>query len=220
MKLARPLFVAFSLAAAAIGSAHADTFTLTAIADSTVQVGQPYAYSGNVLSSEYGTSGPGTVWLSLIKFDLHALAGFSVSSAELQLTTLENHNSASFLHQVYSSADDSWTESTINGQNLPSAAQLSLLSSTAIDGTSKTYSWNVLAGVNGPDGKDGTLTLLLKPDLTQVGVFGPHIADRTAATGFPQLVVQAAPVPEPETWAMLLGGLVVTALRRPKKQTV
>jgi hypothetical protein len=153
----------------------------------------------NLLASELGTSGPGSVWLSVLKFDLTPLVGMTVNSASLELTSFFNHASGTFTHDVYSSSDDSWTEGTVNGVNRPADATLTFLDATNISGVSQAYSWNVLAGVVGPDGLGGAgnvLTLFLRPDLSQAGnAFGPHIYDRHAAAGFPRLLLDAVPRP-------------------------
>lgn len=210
------------LSAALASGAQATTVTLNAIADANALEGSLYGGPDGVLASEFGTVSTGSIWFSVLKFDLSGLAGMNVSSAALNLTSVLNHSSNAYSHQVYSSTDDSWTEVTLTGQNFPANSTLSLLSATVIDGTSKTYSWDVLAGVNGSAGLLGTnstLTLLIKPDLTQAGsYYGPHFNDRTALENAPSLTLNVTAVPEPESWAMFAAGLAaVGALARRKK---
>lgn len=203
------------LATAIAGGAEAATVTLGATANSTLLQGPNNSGRSDVLASEFGTepNDPNSVWLSVLKFDLSSLAGQSIASATLNLTSFLNHSNTAFAHQVYSSSDDSWTETTITSQNMPADGTLKLLSTTLIDGTSATYAWDVLAGVTGSDGLLGAnafLTLLIKPDLTQAGSgYGPHFYERLATSGAPALIVETAsqPVPEPASAAMLALGL-------------
>jgi len=180
---------------------------LTASADSIVLDGSSTVnpFPG-LLASELGTSGAGTVWLSVLKFDLTPVVGMRINSASVELTTIFNHNSGAFSHQMYSSGDDSWSESTVNGVNRPAESTLHLLSATTINGTSAPYTWNVLSGVTGSDGLGGsgvTITFLVRPDLSQAAsVFGPHFNDRTAASGVPRLLLDVSPVPEPPAWML------------------
>ncbi|HEY6527366.1 MAG TPA: DNRLRE domain-containing protein [Cellvibrionaceae bacterium] len=203
--------------------AQANTVELTAVADSVVLDG---ASSQNLvpglLSSELNTSGAGSVWLSLLKFDLTGLANVQVNSARLELTTIFNHNSNAFSHQVFSSSDDNWSESTVNGLNRPTDASLTWLAAIDINGVSKTYSWNVLGGVIGADGLGGAgheLTLVVRPDLNQsASTFGPHFIDRTALSGVPKLSLDVSPVPEPASWWLLLVGTAfITRFARTKR---
>ena len=217
-------YIAAALVSAAIASgAQASVTTLSATANSTLLEGKAGNGRSDVLASEYGTeqNDANSVWLSVLKFDLSSLAGMNVSSATLNLTTFLNHSNSPYLHQVYSSSDDSWTEASITGLNMPATSTLTLLSATAIDGTSGTYSWNVLSGVTGQNGLSGNkiLTLLVKPDLSQAGSdYGPHFYERTALSGAPSLTLDVSPVPEPESWAMFAAGLAaVGALARKRK---
>lgn len=166
-----------------------------------------------LLASELGTSGSGSVWISILKFDLSALTGMTVNGATFELTSVFNHNAGAFLHDVYSSSDDSWAEGTVTGVSRPANSTITLLDSTSINGTSQASTWNVLAGVTGADGLAGTgkvLTLFIRPDLSQAGtVLGPHFNDRTVASGFPRLILDVSPsaaVPEPGTLALLAFG--------------
>lgn len=212
----------FALVAAIFSSAQlqATTVEIPAIANAVVQDGNPNntAFSG-VLASELNTSGRGSIWMSLLQFDLGGLGPVQVNSAQLALTTFTNHNSNAFSHQVFSSSDDTWTELGVNGVNRPADSTLSLLSATLIDGVSQTYSWDVLAGVVGGDGLGGgnnRLTLVVRPDLSQSSsLFGPHFWDRTVAIGAPKLTLDISPVPEPATWALLLvGGAFILRRKR------
>ncbi len=175
-----------------------------------------------ILYSELNTLSAGNIWLSVLKFDLTPLSGMSISSASFELTSISNHSSSAFAHEVFSSSDDSWTEGTVTGINRPSDSTLSLLDSTNIDGSSQTYSWNVLAGVVGTDGIDGTnnfLTLLVRPELSQAGSggFGPHFNDREDLSGFPRLLINANPVPVPTALWLFCSGLVGLISMRKNK---
>jgi hypothetical protein len=161
-----------------------------------------------ILYSELDTLGDGNIWLSVLKFDLSPIEGMSINSASFELTSISNHNSGSFVHEIFSSSDDSWAEETVSGTNRPSDSTLSFLDSTDITGTSQIYSWDVLDGVIGTDGIGGTnnfLTLLIRPELSQAGygVFGPHFNDREDLSGFPRLLIDVdvnqnpAPAPNP-----------------------
>jgi hypothetical protein len=222
-RIVRSLRLVVLLSAAAVSvptASSAATIELTSLAASGVLDGNadvdPFP---GLLYSELGTGGPGSVWLSVLKFDLSSLAGWIVDSAVLELTSHFNHSGVSFAHQMFSSTDDSWTEATLSGINRPADPTLALLSSTNIDGTSQAYSWNVLSGVVGAAGLAGAndlLTFLIRPDLSQAGqVFGPHFFDRGSAVGFPRLIVEAhrPAVPEPAVW-LLLGTGLATVLRR------
>ncbi len=166
-----------------------------------------------ILYSELDTSRAGNIWLSVLKFDLTPLSGMSISSASFELTSIFNHSSSTFAHEVFSSSDDSWTENTVTGLNRPSDSTLSLLDSINIDGSSQTYSWNVLAGVIGSYGINGTnnfLTLLIRPELSQAGNggFGPHFNDREDLSGFPRLLINVNLVPVPTAVWLFVSGLV------------
>lgn len=214
------LISAALLATALASGAQASTVTLNAIADGNFLQGSAFGGPDGVLASEFGTSGTGSIWSSVLKFDLSSLAGLNVSSATLNLTSVLNHSSSAYSHQVYSSTDDSWTEATLTGQNFP--ASLTLLSATSIDGTSQTYSWDVLSGVTGSNGLLGSnsmLTLFITPDLSQAGTdYGPHFNDRTALDGAPSLTLNVSAVPEPESWSLFALGLAgIGALARKRK---
>lgn len=193
-------------------SSEAAVAILPSIADSIVLDGSASVnpFPG-ILASELGTTGAGSVWLSVLKFDLSSLVSSTVNSATLELTSTFNHSNAGFSHQVFSSNDDSWTEATVNGLNRPANSTLSLLSATSINGVSQAYTWNVLSGVVATDGLAGTgnvLTLMIRPDLVQSGnVFGPHFNDRGIASGFPRLILDISPVPEPTSWLLLAVGI-------------
>ena len=148
-----------------------------------------------ILYSELDTGEPGDVWLSIIKFDLSSLVGVEIKSATLELTSNFNHNSDSFIHEIFSSSDDNWTENEITGINRPLNATMTLLDATEISGTSQTYAWNTIAGVTGADGLAGTnnlLTLIVIPRLSQAGnAFGPHFDDSSSSSGFPRLIINA-----------------------------
>jgi len=182
---------------------NATTLALTATENSVVLDG---SNSNNqllgLLGSELNTSGEGSIWLSVLKFDLSSLARMHINSAVFELTSTFNHSEDSFSHEVYSSNDDSWSENTITGTNRPLDSSLTFLDSTNINGTSQTYSWNVLIGVSGLDGLGGAndvLTLMVRPELSQAGSggFGPHFNDREALSLFPVLLIDASPVPVP-----------------------
>lgn len=210
--------LALVLAASCSAQLQANTLEIPALANAVVQDGIPNNTFAGVLASELNTSGPGSIWLSLLQFDLSGLGPVQVNSASLALTSFTNHNLNAFSHQVYSSSNDSWTESSINGVNRPADSTLSLLSATLIDGESRTYTWDVLSGVLGSDGLGGSnnlLTLVVRPDLSQSNSqFGPHFWDRTAAIGAPKLTLDVSPVPEPASWALLLAGGVFILRRK------
>ncbi len=225
IRIAQSLGLVVVLSAAAVVSvptaSNAATIELTSLAASGLLDGNAAVdpFPG-LLYSELGTAGPGSVYLSVLKFDLSSLAGLTIDSAVFELTSDFNHSAASFSHQVFSSTDDSWTELTLNGINRPADPTLALLDSTNIDGTSQAYSWNVLSGLVGAAGLAGPndfLTLLIRPDLAQAGqLFGPHFFDRGSATGFPRLIIEAhaSAVPEPGTMALVLIGACGFAARR------
>lgn len=194
---------------------NAETIILNATEDSGVLDGDntnnPFP---GIIYSELDTAEAGNIWLSVLKFDLSPLAGMTINSASLELTSNFNHNAGTFTHQVFSSTDDSWMEGTVTGVNRPLDSTLTLLDSTDISGISQTYSWDVLSGVLGRDGLAGTnnfLTLLIRPDLSQAGStdfgFGPHFNDRTSLSGFPQLVI--SPVPAPAAAWLFSSGLIL-----------
>jgi hypothetical protein len=191
---------------------YAAGIVLTATEDSTIRDADGTHQGFAFLTSELA---PGDVWLSVLKFDLSALAGMTVSSATFELTTFSNHAAGMFVHEVYSSSDDSWAEGTVTGVNRPSDSTLTLLDSTNIGGTSQAYTWNVLAGVVGTDGLAGVgdlLTLLVRPDLSQDDsvTFGPHFNGRTSISGFPRLLVDVEPsvVPIPTAVWLFGSGLI------------
>lgn len=188
--------------------ANAATLILSATEDAGILDGDsandPFP---GILYSELDTApdatlAPGNIWMSFLKFDLNSLTGMRITSATFELTSNFNHSPLTFSHEVYSSSNDSWTEGTITGINRPFDSTLTLLDSTNIDGTSQTYSWNVLSGVAGPDGVPGpnnVLSLVVRPELSQAGsgVLGPHFNDRNFASGSPRLIINANPVPVP-----------------------
>ncbi len=202
---------------------NAATFALKATEDSVIlDGGNANNESLGILASELDTSGDGSIWISVLKFDLSSLAGMAVKSATFELTSFSNHNSNNFTHEVFSSSDDSWTEETVTGVNRPLDSSLTFLDSTDINGNSQTYSWDVLAGVSGTDGLSGAnnfLTLLIRPELSQAGSggFGPHFIDREDLSQFPVLVVNANPVPIPAAIWLLGSGLMGLFSMRTKK---
>jgi len=182
---------------------HATTLTLVATENSVVLDGSNTnnQFLG-LLGSELDTSSEGDIWLSVLKFDLSSLAGMTINSAIFELTSSFNHSTDSFLHEVYSSSDDSWSESTITGVSRPLDSSLTSLNTIEISGLLQTHSWDVINGVIGNDGLAGEndfLTLLVRPELsqTQSGGFGPHFYDRKDPSFFPVLLVDASPVPVP-----------------------
>ncbi|RLA18867.1 MAG: hypothetical protein DRQ61_12340 [Gammaproteobacteria bacterium] len=203
---------------------------LNAVEDSGILDGDsrndPYP---GILYSELDTISADDVFLSVLKFDLTSLAGMTVNSASLELTSISNHNAGAFIHDIFSSSNDSWTEGTVTGLNRPLNSTLTFLDSINISGTSQTYSWNVLTGVTGTDGLTGTnnlLTLLIRPNLSQAGTaFGPHFNDRSSTSGAPLLRIDANPasgtgptpsVPEPTTIALLALGFLGIGFSRKK----
>src|SRR5687768_3099939 len=91
-----------------------------------------------IIYSELDTGEAGNVWLSVLKFDLSSLAGMTINSASLELTSNFNHDAGTFAHQVFSSSDDSWMEGTVTGVNRPLDSTLTLMDSTDISGISQT----------------------------------------------------------------------------------
>lgn len=176
---------------------HAETIILYAIGDSGMldEDDRNNPFPG-IIYSELDTVSSGNIWLSVLKFDLSSLAGKTINSATLELTSYFNHNNSFFFHEVFSSSDDSWTEETVTGVNRPLDSTLSLLDSTAINGDSKAYTWDVTAGISGADGFAGTnnvLTFLIRPELSQAGnAFGPHFNDRDSTSGVPRLIINAS----------------------------
>lgn len=200
---------------------NAATIVLKATEDSSILDGNNMTNSSGDLGSELDTSGEGSIWISVLKFDLSSLAGMSVQNATFELTSFSNHNPNSFTHEVFSSSDNSWTEETITGINRPLDSTLTLLDWTDINGNPQTYSWGVLAGVTGTDGLSGGnnfLTLLIRPELSQAGSggFGPHFFDRKELLHFPALVVTTNPVPIPTTIWLLGSSLIALFSMRTK----
>jgi len=182
---------------------NATTLTFIATENSVVLDGSnTNNQSLSLLGSELNTSSEGDIWLSILKFDLSSLAGMTINSATFELTASFNHSEEAFLHEVYSSSDDSWSESTITGVNRPLDSSLTSLNTIEISGLLQTYSWDVINGVIGNDGLAGEnnlLTLLVRPELSQMesGGFGPHFYNREDPSFFPVLLVDASPVPVP-----------------------
>jgi hypothetical protein len=160
----------------------------------------------NLLASETGpTNG---YWGSWIKFDLSPLAGLSVGTAYLELTTFFNHSSTPIAHQVFSSSNDSWLEGSITGFNQPLESTLTPLDVTTIPNINGVYRWDVSAAVNGTDGKDnGVLSLFIRPETYPDVSRGPHFRSSEAGMDVPILRVTA--VPEPSSLLMLTAGLAL-----------
>ncbi|MCA9062471.1 MAG: DNRLRE domain-containing protein [Planctomycetaceae bacterium] len=151
---------------------------------------------------------------SWMKFDLSSLTGQTVTSAQLQLTSVFNHSSTAINHVVYSSSDDSWSEGTVSGLNQPSDATLTSLDTVSIPNVNGVYSWDVLSAVNGPDGADGTLTLFIRPETYPVAVTrGPHFNSKEAGVSIPTLTLftTASAVPEPGVMPAIVGFSIVAA---------
>jgi hypothetical protein len=176
---------------------NAETIILNATEDSGMLDGDdtndPFP---GILYSELDTREEGDIWLSILKFDLSSLVGVEIKSATFELTSNFNHSSDTFIHEVFSSSDDNWTENIVTGVNRPLNSTMTLQDSTGIGGVSQTYSWNVIAGVTGGDGLAGInnlLTLIVMPQLSQAGnAFGPHFNDSDSSSGFPRLIINAA----------------------------
>lgn len=203
---------------------NAEVISLNAVEDTVLLDGNGENWNGlEILGSELGTNGPGSIWISVLKFDLSSLTGMAINSASFDLTSFFNHSPGTFSHEVFSSSDDSWAEATVTGLDRPSDASLTFLSSTDINEELQTYSWDVLAGVSGMDGLEGEnnwLTLFLRPDLAQAGTaFGPHFyGSESDNVDVPVLIIDADPiitVPEPVTLALL--GLAGISFLRKKK---
>ena len=182
----------------------------------------------------------------MLKFDLTPVMGMTINGATFFLTSDWNHNDAPFVHNVYSSSDDTWSEATVNGVNRPVDSTLTFLDSRVIGGVFETcgpfflpcedHSWNVTSGVAGSDGVGGAsafFTLLIRPDLSQAGTggvtgFGPHFFDRTGTNYeqyygqvvVPRLIIEASPVPLPAAIWALGGGLAMLTGVSRRRRTV
>ena len=194
---------------------HAASFELPALEDIvTLSTAESRFTGDNTLASE--TTEETGYWGTWLKFDLSSLAGMVVTSSELELTTFFNHSLDAIDHEVHSSSDDSWSESTLYGQIQPGDGTLAPIDSISIPDTAgvpATYTWDVTAALNGLHGLAGanqTLSLFLRPeDITPTVLRGPHFFSKEA-DGIdaipPRLLVEAIPVPEPATvWLMGIG---------------
>lgn len=184
-----------------------------AVEDALVNTSNNINYTGqfsNVLASETGPSNG--YWGSWIKFDVNPIVGLSVQNAYLDLHTHFNHSSTPIDHEVFFSTVDSWSESTITGENQPSNATLTLLSAITIPNVNATYTWDVTSALNSSAAQsDGIISFLVRPKLYPITTSrGPHF-DSTEFGNSPPLL-RVSPVPEPSSMLMMFVGLACVGI--------
>ncbi len=194
------------------------SFELPVLEDITTFSTSNSRYDGDhIIASETDT--PEGYWGAWLKFDLSSLSGMVVTSGKLEITTHGNfHGPDAINHQIHSSSDDSWDETTLYGLIQPGESTLTPYGSVSIADpgfSDTTYSWDVTAALNGSHGLAGaneTLSLFLRPeDVTPAVSRGPHFFSKETAAATvlpPRLIVEAIPIPEPTTVWLLSAGLL------------
>jgi hypothetical protein len=153
-----------------------------------------------------------------------AAASFSASATAYDLGTLDPSGFDSWTQgsgklAANTSFDDTWTFTLL----APSTTSFAALQTFAVtSGEIKNFS-AVLTGVgafNAPTAGDGSQTLSWKGSLG-IGTYSVHVTGLTGdSKASYSATVSALPVPEPETYGMMLGGLAlvgVVARRKAKK---
>ncbi len=188
------------------------TSTADALVNSTNNINYNTGQFFDIIGSETGLASG--YWGGWIKFDLTPLLGQMAVSATLELTAVFNHSSTPINHSVFSSSGDAWVEGTISGANMPLESTLTFLDVKTVPNINGVYTWNVLAAVNGTDGRDNaTLSLLIRPETFPDGaVRGPHFNSKEAGNSPPTLRITT--VPEPSSALLLLLGGAICARRR------
>jgi hypothetical protein len=144
---------------------------------------------------------------SFLRFDLPVLAQNEViTGAALHLFFGQGGNAGTIIDLHHVSTDD-WSENAITWANKPAHEAAPLTSATTLLGNAE-MTWNLPVTLFASD-TDGRISLLLKladeTDNDTATFFSKEAAINPAVP--PYLFLHTAPVPEPETWAMLLAGL-------------
>jgi hypothetical protein len=200
------LLAALSLGLA--GPATAATHELAPVADAYVV--SDYATVNYGDEKDLFVHAGSTTKRTYLRFDLPALAaGEVLAGVSLQLSYAQggNEGSSIALHHV---TDDSWLESAITWSNRPDYDAAALDSQTIFLGHAM-MTFNLPLSALAAD-QDGSLSLLLK--LSDEGSSDTASFYSKEAINFPgnygpaaMLTLNTAPIPEPETWGLMLTGL-------------
>ena len=149
---------------------------------------------------------------SFLKFDIAALEGKTVLSAEFGIHLNEYFEFNTPSMQLTYSDDDSWTVDTISWDNQPSS-HTAIGASEHIEDPGQYYIWDVFPYWNN-DEHDNSLVSYIFTLGNESDIYHAVFASSEAAENQPYLKVTY--IPEPAT--MLLLGLGAICLRKPMKK--
>jgi uncharacterized delta-60 repeat protein len=155
-----------------------------------------YVQDGSSANTNFGastklqvkTGGSGFNRLTYLKFDLSSFSG-TPTSVKLQLTgNLSAAGETNLLTQLFSVADTSWVENTIDFNNKPAAGTTALASATIQDTTKRTYTLDITAYVKAQLAAGHKVISLVLKNPASSSDFMTFDSKEAGATG-PQLVV-------------------------------
>ncbi len=154
--------------------------TLNPVADSMVAMGVPNTNYGTGNNMQTQKSGSATVW-PILKFDLTAQAGTTITNAKLRVYKMAN--TASHAINVFSAGSDTWTETGVTWNNKPTkdASQAVLNVSTL-----GYYEWDITAFVNAQFTGDKVVSVYMTDENT-TGIWSQWYSKE--GTQKPQLVI-------------------------------
>lgn len=167
------------------------------------------AYITQTTSDNYGSASDlmvkmafkeehGATRITYLKFDLGSenLDSADISSASLRLHCTVNNVTAPTLN-VHGVADDTWTESGINGTNEPLRGDV--LSSTPITAEGQYYEWDVSSFVASEADGDDIVSLVVFKTGNEGNI---NFASKEASANWPELVINGGGVIEPNDHAI------------------
>lgn len=207
-------------------SANAATMTLMASDDLSIKVGA--SAPQNPLSDYNFTTVVGGVnkTVTYLKFDLTPLAGYTITSARLELygsiDTDASDISTNNIGVYYADQTVNWNESsTFSWTTKPAYASNLITSFSASNPLISLYQWNLPVSDASADVARGYITFVLQDNTTDDSVKTIFISKNNPSVtdGYkgPKLVVEYAPTPEPSSMLfgiLSLGGLL--GIRRKK----